>query len=70
MSDENSYLAVGDLIEAGTMFGGLTTEQVLLQVIAESAGTVFLEATFFGVSLGTLGLDVAPDGSVAGGEFV
>lgn len=66
---EEVTLGVGDIIEGGALLGGISDEQVLLQAVEDLGDAVKLDATFYGVHLGTMVIDVLPTGDIKGGKF-
>lgn len=63
------YLSVGDLLEAEPLLGGISPEQVLMQVVSDDNSTIKFEVSLFGVFLGNLDVQVDADGNVTGGGF-
>lgn len=63
------YLSVGDIVEAGPLLGGMSEEQVILQVVEEDNAVVRFEASIFGIHLGMLEASVNDTGDIIDGGF-
>lgn len=50
-------ISAGDVIEANGLLLGLCDEKILLTVVEVAGTTVTVDATFFGVWLGTFDID-------------